>query len=405
MVGAARGELGAGQVEDALPGALGRELHRPEEILARVAEPHTAGDPGLVGGHRAAQVERHHALVGVPDVDHPVGVVVGHGHRQHAEQVVPVRPEVGQGAPHGPRVEPAVDHRPDAGLVDQAGGLELSVARVLPVAEKEDDLLLLARFECEPDVMRAVRRPAVRERVGQLAPLDPERLVEPPVGAEEGLALGVETGQRLGAGEVGEVVAALPVLGLVVDHAVGDLDLPGGVVPLVVGGVVLRVPQGELDRGEDGQLGRGVAVVGDGEPPDLERLAARREVERARPDPFLGRADRGVRHPVPALVGVQLGAGGLPGRRPVLAVGVVPEVEVAPARVGRHVVVAVPGEAPQPGVLLPRVAAGRVRDDAVVSVRAQVVDPRHRRVGAGDHVFAVLVVEEAIAQHERHFTG
>ena len=243
VVRAAGGELGAGQVEDALPGAPGGELDRPEEVLARVAEPHAAGDPGLVGGDRAAHVERHHALVGVPDVDHPVGVVVGDGHGQHAEQVVPVLPQVRDGGAHGPRVQPAVDHRPDARLVDQAGRVELGVARVLPVAEDEDDLLLLAGFEREPDVVRAVRRPAVRDRVGQLAPLDAERLVESPVRAEEGLALGVEPGQRLGAGEVGEVVAALAVLGLVVDHAVGDLDLAGGVVPLVVRGVVLARPR------------------------------------------------------------------------------------------------------------------------------------------------------------------
>jgi len=73
------------------------------------------------------------------------------------------------------------------------------------------------------------------------------------------------------------VVAALPVLGLVVDDAVGDLDFAGGVVALVIGGVVLRVPEGELDGREDGDLGRVFPVVGDRQPPDLKRLAVRRE--------------------------------------------------------------------------------------------------------------------------------
>src|SRR5262249_57775828 len=46
---------------------------------------------------------------------------------------------------------------------------------------------------------------------------------------------------------------------------------------------------------------------------------------------------------------------------------------------------------------MPRVAACRVRDDTEVIVRAQVVDPGHRRVRAGDHVLAAIVVEVAVA--------
>src|SRR5215471_14338509 len=103
--------------------------------------------------------------------------------------------------------------------------------------------------------MSAVRRPAVRDRVGCPAALDGQRLVEPPVWAKEGLPLGVEPRQRLGAREIGEVIAALPVLGLVVDDAVGNLDFAGGVVALVIGGVVLGVPESELNGGENGDLG------------------------------------------------------------------------------------------------------------------------------------------------------
>src|SRR6185312_8939025 len=108
--------------------------------------------------------------------------------------------------------------------------------------------------------------------------------------------------------------------------------------------------------------------------------------------------------PVPALVGVERRPGGLPRRRPVLAGGVVPQVEVAPAGVTGHVVVAVPGEPAEPGVQVPGVASGRIRDGAEVPVGAQVVDPRHRRVRAADHVLAASVVEIAVA-HGRNFTG
>ena len=74
------------------------------------------------------------------------------------------------------------------------------------------------------------------------------RRLPAPVGTQESLPLGIETGQRLGAGEVGEVIAALAVLGLVVDDPVDDLDLADVEIALVVGGVVPGIPQAELDR-------------------------------------------------------------------------------------------------------------------------------------------------------------
>jgi hypothetical protein len=85
--------------------------------------------------------------------------------------------------------------------------------------------------------------------------------------------LGVVTGGRLGAGEVGEVGAALPVLASVANDAVVHLDLAHRIVPLEVRGIVLRVPEAELDRGEHREIGILVAIVAQAEPPDLERLA------------------------------------------------------------------------------------------------------------------------------------
>src|ERR1700730_4286874 len=225
-----------------------------------------------------------------------------------------------------------------------------------------------------------------------------------PVRAEERLALAVEPRERRGAGEVREVVAALAVLGLVVDDPVGHLDLAGRVVALVVRRVVLCVPEGELDGGEERKLGRRLPVVGDGGPPDLVILAARHEVHRLRRDPCPGRLDGRVRQPVPALVGVKRRPGGLPRWRPVITGAVIPQVEVAASGVTGHVVVPVPGEPAQPGVQVPGVASGRVRDGTEVLVRAQVVDPRHRSVRPGDHVLAAIVVEIAVA-HSRYFTG
>ncbi len=103
-------------------------------------------------------------------------------------------------------------------------------------------------------MVRADRLPAVGDRVAGRASLDGERAVPAAVRAQEGVALGVEAGERLGAGEVGEVIAPLAVFGLVVDDPVLDLDLAGRVVALEVGGVVLGIPQAELDGAEEREL-------------------------------------------------------------------------------------------------------------------------------------------------------
>ena len=44
------------------------------------------------------------------------------------------------------------------------------------------------------------------------------------------------------------MVAALAILGLVIDDLVLDLDLAGGEVALVIGGVVVGFPQAEFHR-------------------------------------------------------------------------------------------------------------------------------------------------------------
>jgi hypothetical protein len=80
------------------------------------------------------------------------------------------------------------------------------------------------------------------------------------------------------------VVAALAVLGLVIDDAVLDFDLADVEVALEVGGVVLGVPQAELDAGEGGDVRPGRAAIGDRELPDFEVFVERDEVAGVRLD-------------------------------------------------------------------------------------------------------------------------
>ncbi len=135
------------------------------------------------------------------------------------------------------------------------------------VAQDKDDLARFARRKCKVDLMRPHRCPAVCDRIVQRAALDGLRRVPATVGAEECLALCLEGDRRLRAGEVGEVIAPLSVLGLVVDDALHHFHFADVEVALEVGCVVLCIPERELDGGEEVQRRGRVAVIGDGRLP------------------------------------------------------------------------------------------------------------------------------------------
>ena len=187
-----------------------------------------------------------------------------------------------ESALHLVRLQIALDGRLDARLGDglRAWRVELGVGGVLPVTEREDDLARLTRLDLEAHVVRADGLPAVGDGVGGHPALDDIRPFPASIWAQEGIALGIEAGQRLTAGEPGEVVATLPVLGLVIDDTVLDLDLTDRVVALEVGGVVVGVPEAPLHCAEERQVGGLRTFIGDASAPDLERFAIGYEVGR-----------------------------------------------------------------------------------------------------------------------------
>ena len=187
------------------------------------------------------------------------------------------------------------------------------------------------------------------------------------------------------------MVAALAVFGLVVDRAAEDLHLAGGEVALEVRAVVLRVPEAPLDeRREDEPLAL-LRLVLEREHLHLGVGAVGDEQEQVRADAVLRAGDPRVAEAVAALVEVERRArrleAGVPDRVAVL------HVEVAAVGVQRDVVVAVAREAAQAGVLVERVAAGRVRHEGEKVLVAKVVDPGVGRVRRLDDVLAGLVVE------------
>src|SRR5215472_11428400 len=80
VTGAAGGQLGRGQVQDAFAGALRHHVDDAKQVLIGIAKTEATSDSGFVKRSRTGNVEGSHALTGVPDVHHAVGVLVGSIH-------------------------------------------------------------------------------------------------------------------------------------------------------------------------------------------------------------------------------------------------------------------------------------------------------------------------------------
>ena len=195
VVRAARGQLRRGDVQDALARPRRHHVDEAEQILVGVAEPHPAADPRLEVRRRPGHVERDHALVRVPDVDHPVGVLVGRGHLEDAERPFPVRAQIGERRVRGRGVKVLRNDRFDGPFVDRlrAGRIELGICRVFVVPQQEDDLPAFAGLEGQLDVVRADRLPAVGDRIERLAARHGRGVIPAVVRSQERLRVGCQS--------------------------------------------------------------------------------------------------------------------------------------------------------------------------------------------------------------------
>ena len=182
-----------------------------------------------------------------------------------------------------------------------------------------------------------------------------------------------------------------------VDDTVLDEHFARREVALEVGRIILGIPEAELDGPEHGQACRLCPEVRDPGPPHLERLAGRHDVERLGTDAAALGSDDRVPESMAAAVALEFALRRLPARVPIVARGVVADVQESATDVQRSAVVAIADQSAQPGVPVERVATGGVRDEGEVVLVAQVVDPWQRRVGTADDVFALVVVELAEA--------
>ena len=169
VVGAAVGELGGGNVQNALPRAGGDQMHKAEQILTGIAEAHAAAGAALIIAGRAAHVEGDHALVLVPGIDHAVELFIAALDRVGGQQVVPVVVQPGKR-----RIDLRIRgiagrHRLGAGLIDDAGRGPLLVLWVFYIAQNKNQAAAFAGLQTDFDLMHANGCPAVGNRVGAAA--------------------------------------------------------------------------------------------------------------------------------------------------------------------------------------------------------------------------------------------
>ena len=391
MVAAAIAELGGSDIQDALTGALRDLVHEAQQILGGIAEAHAAANATLKHGGGTAHIEGHHALVGIPDVDHAAQLLIVSGEGVGGEQVIPVGLQRIEGSLDLLVGSQAVDQGLGRSLVDHARRDELLLHGHFHIAQDEVVLLALTRLEGDLHLMSRHGLPAGGHGIAHLAGHDRLGRVKAVVQAQEGLHVGIETGDGRVHGVEGIVIAALTVLGLVVDDAVLDLDFTGGEVALEVQHIVRGIPQAELHEGGQDDILGSVGLIGQGDLVHLGIHAHGHEGELAGSQTVLLAGDDGVAHTMTAGVLVQLGLDGLPAGIPHSAVVV--DVEVTAAVIHRHIVVAVTGHAAEAGIPVEAVAAGGVADDAEELFASQVVDPGIGRARGINDILAGLVIE------------
>ena len=250
----------------------GDHVHEPEQVLVGVAEAHPAADPRLEHRRRARQVERDHALVGVPDVDHPVDVLIAGVDLERVRAVSASRRGARRRLAPPRRLEPFADHRADARLVERlgAGRVELAIsagsrrsrARTRPPVVSPG---ASSRRTC------ASRSAASRGRSNRGRPA-----LDGAGGPSRGTAPGMRRARcrsRPAARSTRSTRSGCGARGTrsVVDHAVVDLDLADRVVALEVRRVVVGVPEAELDRADQREAGGRRSLVGHARAPDLVR--------------------------------------------------------------------------------------------------------------------------------------
>ena len=311
MVAAAVRELRGSNIDDTLLRAVRNLVHEAENILVGISKSHAAADSRLEVGSGTGKVERNHALILVPDVNHAVDLVVGGGNIQNAEEFVPCGAKLCHACRNLGGGVVFVNHGKGFHLVDGlAVCLKFLVNGHLHIAEDENKGLAFARGKSNLLVMGSNRSPAVREGVGCLAGKHGLRIAETVVKSDEGITVGIIAVDGLVYRVESIVIAAVSVFRLMINDRAVHLNASGGKVSLEVVAVILCIPEAPLGEGEKTEGFRGSALVGKNELLNLSVVILGNEEGGFRLQTVLFTGDNRIPHTVTAFIAVELGFNG-----------------------------------------------------------------------------------------------
>ena len=237
-------------------------MHEAQQVLAGIAEAHAAANAALViaGAERLMlNVTMHwywfQMLTIRSSFSSPESSC------QPESRSVPIIGQHPAGLIHLGIGGVAGHHGPGAGLVEDAGSDKFFLLRVFDVAQAKDDALSFTGSQGDVEMVGTHRGPAVGHAVGAMPGQHGLRGGGAAVDTAERVPAGVKAGDGGVGPEHGIVVAALPVLGLMINGAALYLYFTGGEIALEVGAVVHGIPQTKLYIAEHIQRAGGGRLI------------------------------------------------------------------------------------------------------------------------------------------------
>ncbi|SCH78067.1 Uncharacterised protein [uncultured Blautia sp.] len=225
MVSASVLKLGGSDVQDSFPCALRDQMDEAKKILAGITESHAASGSGFVVGSGAGHVKGNHTLVLVPDICHTVYMRILALYVIAGEKLIPVCIQLGKGGIHLLGSGEFLHNLLSRILLDHIWCFPFVIFGILAVAKKEHKFFLLARCQGNVDLLAGNWVPSAGNGVAALSFLHSNRIIVSAAKSQEIITAGIKAIHRGIYCEKAVVVAALSVLGLMVNGAADDLHL------------------------------------------------------------------------------------------------------------------------------------------------------------------------------------
>ena len=200
-------------------------MDEAKKILAGITESHAASGSGFVVGSGAGHVKGNHTLVLVPDICHTVYMRILALYVIAGEKLIPVCIQLGKGGIHLLGSGEFLHNLLSRILLDHIWCFPFVIFGILAVAKKEHKFFLLARCQGNVDLLAGNWVPSAGNGVAALSFLHSNRIIVSAAKSQEIITAGIKAIHRGIYCEKAVVVAALSVLGLMVNGAADDLHL------------------------------------------------------------------------------------------------------------------------------------------------------------------------------------